>query len=370
MKGLLWTLGAGAIGMATLAGMVDAQTPAPSQPTMPRQPAPENAQSAADALAKAPKAMISNGVLHATVLLPDARAGFYRNSRFDWSGVISSLTLGSQEYYGLWFDKTAANIRDYVFDQGRIVAGPNTAIMGPSEAFDADDPPGWAEAKPGETFLKIGVGMLRKPTDGANYSSFRVYDIVNGGAWKVRRKPDSVEFTQTLSDPASGYGYIYRKTVRLVPGAPEMVLEHSFTNSGRKPIRTTVFNHNFLTFGGRPTVPGLTVQAAFPIAAGRPARSDAAAIVDGKVVYSRALADGEAYFFPVTGFGASAADNRVTVSTAHGASVTITGDQPLASFALWSIRETVAPEPFVTISTGPGETRRWKYEYRYAAPNP
>lgn len=366
MKALMGTIGV-ALAMAS-PSMTDAQAPSAPPSQRPPQPAPENAQSAADALAKAPKAEITNGVLRATVLLPDARTGFYRNSRFDWAGVISSLTLGAQEYYGLWFDKTAANVRDYMFDQGSIVAGPNTAIMGPSEAFDATDPPGWAEAAPGGTFLKIGVGMLRKPLDGAAYSSFRVYEIVNPGVWQVSRKRDSVEFTHTLNDPASGYGYVYRKTVRLVPGAPEMVLDHALANSGRKPITTTVFNHNFLTFGGRPTAPGLKVEAPYAIVAGQPARSDAASIVDGRIVYARALADGEVYSIPVTGFGTTAADNRVTVSHPSGASVSITGDQPLARFALWSIRGTIAPEPFVTIVTEPAVTNRWKYTYRYTAP--
>ena len=361
MKSVFRRVGMAAIGMAACAaGPASGQTPP--------QPAPENPQSAAEALAKAPKVAVTNGLLHATVLLPDARSGFYRSTRFDWSGIVSSLTLGAQEYYGLWFDQTAGNVRDYMFDRGGIVAGPNTAIIGPSEAFDASDPPGWAEAKPGETFLKIGVGMLRKPADGAAYSSFRLYEIVDPGVWKVSRRRDSVTFTQTLDDTASGYGYVYRKTVRLVPGAPAMVLAHTLTNTGRKPIRTTVFNHNFLTFGDAPVAAGLTIETPYPIVAGRPARSDAAAVVGGKVVYSRALADGEVYSIPITGFGAAAADNRIRIANAAGASVEIRGDRPLASLALWSIRSIVAAEPFVTISVAPGTTSGWQYAYRYTAP--
>src|SRR5262245_8293430 len=39
----------------------------------------------------APQAEISNGVLKAQFYLPDAQKGFYRGTRFDWSGVIGSL---------------------------------------------------------------------------------------------------------------------------------------------------------------------------------------------------------------------------------------------------------------------------------------
>ena len=38
-----------------------------------------------------PSAEISNGRIRATILLPDAEKGYYRGTRFDWSGVISSL---------------------------------------------------------------------------------------------------------------------------------------------------------------------------------------------------------------------------------------------------------------------------------------
>ena len=38
-----------------------------------------------------PKAEISNGLIHAELMLPDSQNGSYRGTRFDWSGIISSL---------------------------------------------------------------------------------------------------------------------------------------------------------------------------------------------------------------------------------------------------------------------------------------
>src|SRR5439155_2547549 len=71
-------------------------------------------------------------------------------------------------------------------------------------------------------------------------SSTRSWIQVNGRSSGVG---DSVRFTQELTDPSSGYGYIYRKTVRLVEGKPEMVLEHSLRNTGRRTIQSAVYNH-------------------------------------------------------------------------------------------------------------------------------
>lgn len=41
--------------------------------------------------AKVPQAKISNGLVRAKLYLPDSGNGFYRGTRFDWSGVIYSL---------------------------------------------------------------------------------------------------------------------------------------------------------------------------------------------------------------------------------------------------------------------------------------
>ncbi len=339
-------------------------TPAPRAPT----PPPENPASAAAALAAAPKAEITNGLVRATLLLPDAQRGFYRGTRFDWSGVVSSLTYQGQEYYGLWFDQTAANVRDFVFHEGKVVAGPNTATLGPAEAFDPDDAPGFKDAAPGGTFLKIGVGVLRKPTDGAAYSSFRMYDIVDGGTWTATPGRDRVEFTHTLSNPASGWGYVYKKTVRLVAGQPQMVIEHSLRNTGAKPLTTTTFNHNFLTLGGSPTSAGLTVETPFALSATRPVRGDATRLDGQRLTFVRPLPDGEAVMAVLAGFGPSNSDHRFSVTAPNGAGYSVVADRPLSAFNVWSIRPTISAEPFVSLSAAPGETTTWTYAYTYTAP--
>src|SRR5262249_11443629 len=54
----------------------------------------------------APQAEINNGLLKAQLYLPDAQKGFYRGTRFDWSGVIGSLEYQGHRYYGPWFTRT------------------------------------------------------------------------------------------------------------------------------------------------------------------------------------------------------------------------------------------------------------------------
>ncbi len=144
---------------------------------------------------------ISNGIIQATIHPPDPISGFYQGTRFDWSGVIGSLKFAGHNYYGPWFTKTDPGVIDYVYQGTDIVAGPCSAVTGPAEEFSTNNEGlGFNEAQPGGTFLKIGVGVLRKP-DNAKYSMFRLYDIVDHGQWSVQVKPASVDFTQKVIDP-------------------------------------------------------------------------------------------------------------------------------------------------------------------------
>lgn len=202
-----------------------------------------------------PHAEITNGQIQAKIYLPDAKNGYYRATRFDWSGVVYSLQYNGHDYYGPWFQKTDPTVHDFVYRGPDIVASPCTAITGPVDEFA---PLGWDEAKPGGSFIKIGVGALRRP-DGGKYDNYRLYEIIDPGKRTVRKDRETIEFTQELTDSSSGYAYIYRKTMRLTEGKAEMVLEHSLKNTGRRTVQTSVYNHNFLVLDGQAPGPGFVI---------------------------------------------------------------------------------------------------------------
>ena len=73
------------------------------------------------AAADFPSVAISNGQIRARIMLPDAERGYYRGTRFDWSGQIESLEYNGHNYFGQWFPKYDPKLHD--------------AIMGPVEEF-------------------------------------------------------------------------------------------------------------------------------------------------------------------------------------------------------------------------------------------
>ena len=312
-----------------------------------------------------PSAEISNGQIQVKLYLPDAQDGYYRGTRFDWSGEIISLKYHGHEYYGPWFNGIDPKVHDYRFAGPEIIASPCSAASGPVEEFQTNGTAlGWDEAKVGGTFIKIGVGVLRK--DSSRYDYVKQYEIVDPGKWTVKRRHDSVEFTQELTDPSSGYAYIYTKTVRLIEGKPEMVLEHTLKNTGRRTIQSRVYDHNFLVLDQQPPGPDFKIEVPFRIQSTHPPDPEVAAIRGKQVVYLKALQKEEVMETPLGGFSGSPTDNQIRIENRKvGAGMLISGNRPLVHLNLWSIRAVLAMEPFIRMSVEPGKEFTWKWTYQY-----
>jgi hypothetical protein len=295
-----------------------------------------------------PHARIANNVVKATLLLPDAARGYYHATRFDWSGVIESLEYGGHSYFGQWFKKYDPKGHD--------------AILGPVEAFD---PVGYETAKVGDNFIKIGVGALSKASD-KPYSPYTLYTMNNPATWKVKTRKDRVEFTQELKDE-SGYGYIYKKTVRLVDGQPELVLEHNLKNTGTRELETNVYDHNFFLIDKELTGPDIKIKFPFAISGTGRGLGTIAELNGNEINFLRQLKDKEdMYIGSLQGFGSTAGDYDFKIENhKSGAGVRIIGDKPLANLVFWASPTTACPEPYIHVKAEPGKEFTWKIRYQF-----
>lgn len=313
-----------------------------------------------------PSAEITNGQIRVKLYLPDSKNGYYRSTRFDWSGVIGSLEYKGHNYYGPWFQKIDPYVYDFGYDGQDVTSAPFTAGVGPIEEYQTNGRAlGFDEAKAGGTFIKIGVGVLRRP-DGTNYDHSKPYEIVDPGKWTVKQNRDSIEFTQEVSDPSSNYGYLYRKSVRLTTGKPEMVLEHSLKNTGSRPIQSTVYNHNFLVLDNLPPGPDFVITFPFQLQPRRAPAKELGELRGNQIVYLKTLVDRDRMTTTVTGFSDNPKDYDIRVENRKaGAGVRCTGDRPLSNVALWSIKTVLAVEPFIAMTIDPGSEFTWKLTYDY-----
>jgi hypothetical protein len=327
----------------------------------------------AGAATEPPAASISNGVVRAKLYLPDVDNGYYRGTRFDWSGSVASLETNGHTYFGQWFPRYDPKLHD--------------SITGPVEDYA---PLNYTESKPGETFVKIGIGVLKR-LDEPQYKFSNPYDLLDTGKWSVRTGPDFVEYRHELADPKSGYAYIYTKTVRLTSGKPQMTIEHTLKNTGTKAIATNVYNHGFFMLDSQPTGPDFTVTFPFDIKTTRDmnglAEPRGKQIIYLKTLQENVSASGSPGGAPAGGGAPGAAPGRGGRQAAStliegfssdpkdfdirvenhktGAGVRITGNRPLWRINFWSVRTTVCPEAYVEVKADPGKETSWRLTYDF-----
>jgi len=297
-------------------------------------------------LADFPQTEITNGLIKAKLHLPDAEQGYYRGSRFDWSGAIFELKYQGHDFFGQWFPVHDPKIHD--------------AICGPVEEFSVIN---YEQAPIGGEFIRIGIGAFCKTNENI-FNRFGYYELTNPGKWTIKKSKDCVVFIHQLKDVA-GYSYIYEKKVRLVKGKPQMVLEHKLKNTGKKAIRTDTYNHNFFTLDNQTTGPNSLIKFAFPVIV---ARENPLAIVSGQQIgFTQELLPRQTVFWEeLQGHSKSVKDYDFRIENSYtGAGVRITGNRPISKIVFWSSPTTQCPEPYIDVNVEPGKTFSWTITYDF-----
>ena len=313
----------------------------------PAVPSTSTAAAASATAAEYPQITIANEKLKLTVYLPDAARGYYRGVRFDWAGMIAHADFAGHWVYAPWKARHDPMGHDHV--------------IGPAEEFDMDDPPGYADAKPGEPFMKIGVGHLVKAKD-AKYAFSAGYKIAEAGKRLLSSGKDWIEFHHDLPE-LRGWACSYVKRIEIVPGQSAFILSHTLKNTGTKPIDTRVYCHNFTIIDGTPVGPDYQVQWPFDVAAD--GKTPGAVELKGPCL----LIPGTAWksiWMQLAGGRDKVEDNAVVVCNMKtDAGVSITGDQPPAMWRFYAEKTAACPEPFVRIQLAPGEEKRWQSTYTF-----
>jgi hypothetical protein len=299
-----------------------------------------------------PRAEIDNGIIRAVVYTPDSESGYYRGTRFDWSGNMPELEYKGHTYFGQWFENYSPTTHD--------------AVMGPVEEFA---PLGYEQAAEGGNFVKIGIGVLKKPAE-KGFQRFGYYQIEDPGKWTIEQKPDRITFTHEVNHP--DYGYVYTKTIRLVPGKPVMEIIHSLNNKGRLAMKTDVFDHNFFVIDKQITGPALKVTFPFVINFDPKLTGDAIVVKDNTITFNREFKTGEARNIgDLTGYGNDEKDYDIRFeNSATGAGARITANRPISRLIFWASSKTLSAEPYINVQVEPGKEFTWKLTYEFYENNP
>ncbi len=302
-----------------------------------------------------PYILLDNGQVQTTVFVPDKDKGFYRSTRFEWSGMVWQLIYKGHTYFN-----EVMNFRPHSpleNEHGMSLA--EEFGIGTSKSI----PPRFTEAQPGETFVKIGCGLLQKLPGSDRYQFSGKYPLIEPGVWSVNSGDTWMEFEHRLHDKY-GYAYTYTKRMELKAGEPTLVVMHTLENTGTQRITIDQYCHDFFDIDSTPIGPDYRLDFAFTP---KPRNQmDGTEHRGNSLVFTKDV--GRALFTIYEGFGESPSDGRVVLrNTKTGAAVEISGDFPLSGFNFWTDGQVISPELFVFIDIGPGEQYSWTRTYTFLA---
>jgi hypothetical protein len=282
------------------------------------------------------------------VYLPDTVNGYYRATRFDWSGIISDFEYRGNRYFGEW--KTTHDPLNH------------DDITGPCEGYLFPGP-GFSEAAPGESFLRIGVGALVRP-DTSAYEDFKTYEFSSHGTWETEHGKDWVEFRHTASIP-SGYGYVYTKRIELLKNEPGFVMRHLLKNTGSKTIETDQFNHNFFVVNGLTTGPAFRIDFPFEL---QPVlvrvNPDIVRLEKNRLLFNSPLDTGYVWLKIGGAPPGPEAHHFTLFESINKTALRVEMDQPLESLIFWARSNVLSPENFIIIQALPGGEFAWTATYK------
>ncbi len=305
-----------------------------------------------------PLAKLSSGRVEVYVYLPDAKEGYYRGHRFDWSGMIAQATCDGHTF----------------FTELRSPHDPLKAehACGPSEQFGKTTALAYGETKPGEEFIQIGVGHVRRPDEKA-YSFFTDYEVPRPAGWRVTKTADGLRFEQELTDER-GWGYRYVKTLKLSRDEPKLSVRHELCNTGRKRIDTDWYAHNTCLLDGRKVGPGyeLSLEYETTTDVAKISGGQARAGDGGTVAFVRPV-DKPFWVESIEPAADAPARARRTMrlsDSQSGAAVTFAVDADVFKLSLYCEPGLICPEQNVRIRVAPGESAVWTSSVIFSGSTP
>jgi len=220
-------------------------------------------------------------------------------------------------------------------------------------------PPGYSSktGKAGELFLKYGIGVLVQ-RKGERYHFFRKSQIRSLAETTFRQDGNKVFFFQRQPD-FNGWSYEYRKVYETIPEKRLLRISYSLKNTGKKPIHTDQYNHNFFTYGRKYVDSRYRIDTKFRIV---PTRKITGYQTDGRSVYDFRKSGNLFSLEPV------AAENNV-VELSHPdfpLKVQIRGDFPASRFAVsFDADRYISPEIFIPLDIPPGKEVKWTRIYNF-----
>ncbi|NQT18428.1 MAG: hypothetical protein HQ592_01895 [Planctomycetes bacterium] len=280
--------------------------------------------------------------------------------------VVEVMEPNHPERYnrGIRFTPVAAVLRVAMngdeFLTNPIEHNPVSDQAGLAAEFDLvtpNGPPGYVDAKEGEGFVKVGVGVLKKK--GQPYGFWNQYEPIDLAATTVKWGKAKAEFHQ-VSKGANGYAYELWATVDVK--GKQVIVDWKLANTGTKPFETHHYAHNFFAFGDLPVGPDYVLSFPYDYKAGGLAKEQKQVGRDIQFIDEIPKAVNMEVQYPRQYKGA----NELTVKhTKSGHSIHCVTSVAGIRTAIHAHKRALCPEQFVALALEPGEKTQWIRTYTF-----
>lgn len=282
------------------------------------------------------------------LLIEIGELGDYNRTRFDWTGFINQVTLLEGGH-------------TFCVPES-LVSGQGTGGAGICNEFGITDPIGYEDARTGDNFLKIGIGLLTRESEGP-YEFNRDYPLESCDFQVHQPDASSITFTVT---PVNCRGYAVRMIKQISIISSKLHIKYSLENTGSLGIHTHEYAHNFLGIDKLPVGPEYKLRFPFAYTPNDHGEGtmEGLQFTDGEVRFTSEPE--KEFFFQFDGTDTTNLPYLwELVHDRAGVGVRETSDYPIAYGAVWGKGHVISPEMFVKIDVEPGQTINWERTYEF-----
>lgn len=282
------------------------------------------------------------------LIIDIAAIGDYQGTRFDWSGIITGITMRDGNHTFCVAES--------------LVEGEGTGGIGLCNEFSLREAIGYVDTPVGGLFPKLGVGLLTRLDQGP-YQFFRNYPLE---PYRIEAEQENAQTMKFTVHPENCDGYAARLEKSISVEGNRLQIAYQLTNEGSRVIRTDEYNHNFFGIDGHQVGPEYALSFPFEIMpwSDEPETMDGV-VIEGGVVTWAGKPD-KPFYFHINGFESCSSDWLWELHhRPSGVGVREMSSFPVSSAAVWGVGHVVSPEMFISIELAPGESKKWTRVYEF-----
>jgi len=305
----------------------------------------------------------------------------YSGTRFDWTGFITQITLS-----------TSGGGQHTFCVPESLEPGKGTGGWGLCNEFGNDKAIGYADAQPGESFPKLGIGLLKR-TERPQYNFMIPHEI--NQQFPIQSDTTDNQAIFTIA-PLECRGYAARLTKTISAKANWLEISYRLENVGSKTIDTNEYYHNFIGIDQHSIGPDYQLHFPFKIeledlaAAYRqylpplmrilvPGFLQAKLLqrlatpgnktvkIEGSDITFLSTPQSPFYLRPL-GFDKTDGFQWQLTHLPSGVQVREYDDFAPSRIAVWGATHVFSAEIFVDIKVNPGQEKTWTRKYEFLAP--